>query len=42
MVGVFCCMIENLTDGTEQGATNDGASAHMCGCVSIASIVFIR
>ena len=33
MVGMFCCMIENLTYGIEKGTSNDGTSAHICRCV---------
>ena len=35
MIGIFCCMIGYLTYGTEKCTTNDGASAHVCGCVYV-------
>ena len=40
MLDVFNRIIKELIYGIEQCATNDGASAHICGCVHSVSSVF--
>ena len=42
MVGMFCCMIGYLTDGTDGGTTNNDTSAHMYGYVQITPVMFVQ